>query len=136
PERVGDHVRHVLYLGSLVIMGQDRRPPFGLEREDFRREVRHDTHPLVEETAAGGPFGQRLGPPKGMDRSQQGARTSARLLNATRKVRPAGAPRLTLPRDHGFPAHETRAPVTSASPGRAASTTRNGPALAGWRQRT
>src|SRR5437764_15489328 len=30
-----------------------------------------------------------------MDRSQRGAPTSARHLNATRKVRPAGAPRLT-----------------------------------------
>src|SRR5207244_723181 len=41
PERVGDHVGHVLDLGSLVVVGQDRRPPFGLEGQDFSREVRH-----------------------------------------------------------------------------------------------
>ena len=57
PQRVRDHVRHVLDLGSLVVVGQNRGPPLGLERPDFGREVRHDTHPLVEEPPRGGRLG-------------------------------------------------------------------------------
>src|SRR5438034_8512765 len=38
--------------------------------------------PIGGGTAAGGPFGQRLGPPKVMDRSQCGAQMSMRHLNS------------------------------------------------------
>ena len=42
-ERVGDHVRHVLHLGPLIVVRQDGRPTLGLERADLRRELGHDT---------------------------------------------------------------------------------------------
>src|SRR2546430_13695377 len=44
-------------LSRSVVVGQDRRPPLSLERQDFFREVRHDTHPLVEEPPRGGRLG-------------------------------------------------------------------------------
>src|SRR5437867_44287 len=54
--------------------------------------------PIGGGTAAGGPFGQRLGPPKVMDRSQWGARTQMRHRNTKRREVPAGASYLRAPR--------------------------------------
>src|SRR5436853_83507 len=52
--------------------------------------------PIGRGTAAEGPFGKRLGPPKVVDRSQRGARAAVRHPKTTRGESRAGPP-LTLP---------------------------------------